>query len=97
MTPEEREIINRHVAYWTERQKEGKVPAFGPVFDPTGSYGIGVVEVETEAEANDLRAHDPVVQSGLTREEIYPMYAVVEGRPTPPPPRPAGTGAERAP
>ena len=56
MTPEERAIMNRHVAYWTARQKEGKVPAFGPVFDSSGSYGIAVVAVETEAEATDLRA-----------------------------------------
>ncbi len=89
MTPDERAIMNRHVAYWTERQKEGKVPAFGPVFDPGGSYGIAVVAVETEGEARALRAGDPVVTSGLFREEIYPMHALVEGRPAPPPPPPA--------
>ncbi len=84
MTPGERAIMNRHVAYWTEKQKQGKVPAFGPVFDPTGSYGIAVVAVEAEEEAWALRAGDPVVTSGLFREDIYPMHALVEGRSAPP-------------
>jgi uncharacterized protein YciI len=96
MTPEERAIMNRHVAYWTARQKEGKVPAFGPVFDSSGSYGIAVVAAETEAEATDLRAGDPVVSTGLFREEIYPMHAVVEGRPAlPPPPAPQPVPPEK--
>ncbi len=92
MTPEERAVMNQHVAYWTARQKEGKVPVFGPVFDPAGAYGIGVVEVPSEDEARALRAGDPVVATGLYREEIYPMHAVIEGRPPsppPPPPQPA--------
>ncbi len=85
MTPDERAVMQRHVGYWAEKQKDGKAPVFGPVFDSQGDYGIAVVTVETEAEAQALRAADPVVVAGLHREEIYPMRAVIEGRPEPGP------------
>ena len=46
MTPDERAIMQQHVVYWTDLMKQGKVHVFGPVLDPNGIYGIGVVEVE---------------------------------------------------
>lgn len=45
MTDVERAAMARHGAYWRERLGEGKVVAFGPVADPAGAYGLGVVVV----------------------------------------------------
>jgi len=75
MTDEERAIMQQHVAYWTEKLKEGKVYAFGPVFDPRGTYGLGIVSVDNEQEVKDLAANDP--GGKINKYEYFPMKAVV--------------------
>ena len=55
---------------------EGWIIAYGPVFDPKGGYGLGIVEVETDEQLNDLIANDPV--NGLNKYEIYPMKAITK-------------------
>ncbi len=77
MTDEERQLMQQHVAYWTELADAGVALLFGPVSDPAGSYGIGVVEVEEEQVAV-LTANDPVTTSGLQfKHEAYVMPRVV--------------------
>jgi uncharacterized protein len=77
MTTEEKQLMQRHIAYWTGLAETGVALVFGPVADPAGSYGIGVVEVE-EAHVADLTANDPVTASGLRfKHEAYVMPQVV--------------------
>ena len=77
MTNEEKQLMQRHVAYWTGLVETGVALVFGPVADPAGSYGIGVVEVEEEHVA-DLTANDPVATSGRQfKHEAYVMPQVV--------------------
>ena len=54
---------------------QGKVLAFGPVLDPQGAYGLGIVEVDNEQEVKDMIAADPA--NGLNRYEYYGMKAVI--------------------
>ena len=75
MSPEERGIMQEHVGYWTELMQQGKVHVFGPVFDPTGAYGMGVVEMESDAEVNEFVAGDPA--SKISHYEVYLMRAVL--------------------
>jgi uncharacterized protein len=75
MTESERAIMIQHVAYWTEKLKEGKVYAFGPVIDPNGIYGLGVVAVENEQELKEIIANDPAGK--INKYEYFPMKAVV--------------------
>lgn len=75
MTEEERAIMIQHVAYWTEKLKLGKVYAFGPVMDPKGIYGLGVVGVDNEQELNEFIANDPAGK--INKYEYFPMRAVV--------------------
>lgn len=77
MTPGERQTMNDHVAYWTERAREGVAIVFGPVADPAGFYGIGVYRAEDEQEMRRLVDADPA--NGLLRYEITPMAAAVVG------------------
>lgn len=77
MTAEERAIMHRHVAYWSERAVQGVAIVFGPVMDPEGVYGIGVYQVQDEAEMRDLLEHDPA--NGLLRYEVSPMANAVVG------------------
>jgi uncharacterized protein len=75
MTDSERAIMLQHVAYWTEYLKRGKVYAFGPVIDPKGIYGLGIVAVENEQELKDILANDPAGR--INKYEYFPMKAVV--------------------
>jgi hypothetical protein len=75
MTDHERAIMVQHVAYWTELLKMGKVYAFGPVIDPKGIYGLGVVAVDSEQELKDMIANDPAEK--INKFEYFPMKAVV--------------------
>lgn len=76
MTAEERSTMQRHVAYWTDLLAKGYVPAFGPVMDPAGVYGISVIGVANQAELDSLIAGDPA-QGLHMRYESFPMRAVV--------------------
>ncbi len=77
MTAEEREIMGRHVAYWSEKAKQGIAIVFGPVMDPEGVYGIGVYQVRDEAEMRELLAQDPA--NGLLQYQVLPMARAVVG------------------
>jgi uncharacterized protein YciI len=74
MTPEERTVMMQHIAYWTELMNKGKVVVFGPVTDPAGAYGMGVVEADTEEELINFMNADPAAT--INRYEHYPMRAV---------------------
>jgi len=77
MTDQERDTMTRHVAYWTEKAKEGISVVFGPVAHPDGFFGIGVYKVNDEAEMRRLVEADPA--NGLLRCEILPMANAVVG------------------
>ncbi len=74
MTPEERSVMEKHVAYWQPYVNDGTVVVLGPVMDPNGGYGIAVVQVDNEAHLRTLIANDPA--NGLNRYECHPMRAV---------------------
>jgi uncharacterized protein YciI len=78
MTPEEAELMKAHGAYWQKKLAEGVAVAFGPVLDPAGAWGLGLVRVEDEAAARAYTAADPVIRAGRGfRYEILPMLALV--------------------
>jgi hypothetical protein len=74
MSDEERGIMQRHIVYWTDCMNKGMVLAFGPVLDPKGDYGLGLVEVENEQQMLDMIANDPA--NGLNNYEYFLMKAV---------------------
>jgi hypothetical protein len=75
MSHGEREIMEKHVTFWTEKMKQGKVYAFGPVFDPKEIYGLGIIAVDNEQELKEFIANDPAGE--INKYEYYPMRAVV--------------------
>ena len=78
MTADERAIMAKHVAYWSEQAALGVAIVFGPVMDPQGVYGVGVYEVQDEAEMRRLLEHDPA--NGLLRyDDVWPMPRAVVG------------------
>jgi hypothetical protein len=75
MTDEERTVMMTHSKYWREWQAKGAVVVFGPVADPSGVFGMGVVGVEDESELQRMIAGDPAAV--ISRIEYFPMKAVL--------------------
>jgi hypothetical protein len=78
ITPEEKELMGAHAVYWRERMAEGKVIVFGPVLDPKGAWGMGVMKARDEAEVLAMNALDPVILASRGfRYETLPMMTAV--------------------
>jgi uncharacterized protein len=75
MSAAEREIMGRHAAYWQPWLDSGQMVVFGPVLDATGSWGLAVVEADSEEELRAFAAGDPVVTTGTGRVEVGKMLA----------------------
>ena len=77
MNAEERAMMAEDASYWRSKLDRGEVVAFGPVLDPKGPYGAGIVSVADEAAARAFADGDPAIKSkrGFVCE-IYPMHAV---------------------
>ena len=72
MTDAEKKAMQEHFAYWEDLLQKGIVIVVGPVFDPKGSWGMAVVEVDDEQSAHLLGKNDPAIKAGL-KFEVYPM------------------------
>jgi len=77
MTDSERAVMQQHVVYWGKLLENGIAIAYGPVLDPQGAYGIGVLCVKTYEELQQVIADDPA--NGLNKYEFAPMRAVYKG------------------
>jgi uncharacterized protein len=78
MTPDERALMEQHVSYWQELMHSKKALAFGPVADPQGGYGIGIIAASDDAEMETLRANDPTIKANQGfRFEALPMPRLV--------------------
>jgi uncharacterized protein YciI len=73
MTPEERAMMGQHSAYLRDLLAQGKLILAGPVLDPAGVFGLGIIEVESHQEALQIAANDPSVRSGMNRYDVIPM------------------------
>jgi hypothetical protein len=78
MNAEEKAMMGEHQQYWKGKLDGGEVVAFGPVLDPKGPYGIGIVAAADELAARAFSDADPAIKSkrGFLCE-IYPMRAVI--------------------
>ncbi|HZQ11821.1 MAG TPA: YciI family protein [Pseudolabrys sp.] len=77
MSEAEKKMMQEHVLYWKGRQDRGEVIVFGPVMDPAGPYGMGVIEAADDAGARAFIAGDPAMRANCGFKcEIYPMRAV---------------------
>ncbi|MBV9945854.1 MAG: SRPBCC domain-containing protein [Myxococcales bacterium] len=78
MSDAERDVMMKHGAYWRELAQKGHAIVFGPVADPKGGWGLGVIRAADEAQMHALRDHDPAILSGRGFQyEILPMVRAV--------------------
>ena len=61
MNEEERALMQVHVEYWREHMRGGRVVIFGPVADPQGPWGLGIVRAAGLPEVQAFCAQDPVI------------------------------------
>jgi len=74
MTDAEAKLMQQHVAHWKGLMDRGLVIVFGPVADPKGTYGVAILELEEEADANALGISDPTMKANVGFHfEVYPM------------------------
>ncbi len=74
MSEAEMKVMQEHGVYWRGLMEQGQVIAFGLVADPAGAFGIGIVEVESEADVQRLTSNDPTIRSGQGfRFTFHPM------------------------
>ncbi|SRR5581483_35646 len=74
MTPEERAVMQAHVAYWAPYIEMRTMIVMGPVADPAGGWGLGVIGVERREELDTLLKNDPA--STLGHWEVFPMLGI---------------------
>lgn len=65
ITDVERSAMNEHADYWRDKAAKGAAIAVGPVMDPKGAWGLGIVECEDGAAARWLADADPIAKAGL--------------------------------
>jgi uncharacterized protein YciI len=72
MTDAERAMMQDHVAYWTKLAETGIVVALGPVADPKGFYGIGILQLDDGVDPATLTNGDPAIlaNAGLHYEIV---------------------------
>jgi uncharacterized protein YndB with AHSA1/START domain len=78
MTDAERGLMMQHVAYCKEQLAVGNAVVFGPVADPKGAWGLGVIRATDDAGVAAFAAGDPIVRANLGfRYEVVPMMNVM--------------------
>jgi hypothetical protein len=74
----ERAPMMAHVAYWSELLRAGHAVVFGPIADPAGAHGIGIVAVRDEGELASILSKDPAILAGRgLRHDVAPMAQAV--------------------
>jgi uncharacterized protein YciI len=77
MNAEEKAMMEEHLGYWKAKLDSGVVLVFGPVLDPSGPYGAGIISVADQAAARGFADADPAIESGRGFVcDINPMHAV---------------------
>jgi uncharacterized protein YndB with AHSA1/START domain/uncharacterized protein YciI len=78
MNQDEKKMMGEHAAFWRKLLEEGVAVAFGPVADPKGGWGVGIIEVDDASEVKRIEANDPAIRSGLgLRYEVLPMVRAI--------------------
>jgi len=78
MNEDEKRMMQEHAGYWRKLLAQGVAVAFGPVADPKGPWGLGVVEVDSADAVKAIEADDPAIKSGRgLRYEVLPMMTAV--------------------
>jgi uncharacterized protein len=73
MSDAEQHVMHQHQEFWRELLAEGRVVVYGPVSDPAGAWGLGVLRASNRVEVIEYCNVDPAVASGLMTFETFPI------------------------
>jgi uncharacterized protein YciI len=78
-TPEEEKTVSQHIAHLQRLAQEGVVVLAGrtQTADP-GTFGIVILNANSEDEARQRMEGDPAVKGGVMRAELYPFRVAVK-------------------
>ena len=65
MNEAERAIMQHHAEYWSAQRDAGTAIVVGPVMDPKGVWGLGVVEVDGAEQLQELIDNDPAAKARI--------------------------------
>jgi uncharacterized protein YciI len=71
MAADEQSAMAGHMEYWQRLLREGKVVVYGPVADPEGVWGLGVLRAADRAEVLAIGERDPSVTAGINTFEVF--------------------------
>jgi uncharacterized protein YndB with AHSA1/START domain len=77
MTDAERAVMGAHAAYLRAQLAAGAAIAFGPVADPAGGWGLGILRARDESAVRAIEAKDPAVAELGFHYEVLPMLTLV--------------------
>jgi hypothetical protein len=73
MTESERKVMQEHAVYWKGLVDDGIAVVFGLVLDPTGPWGVAIIDVADESYARVIGTNDPAVKTGVLTFDVFPM------------------------
>jgi uncharacterized protein len=76
-TDDEARIVSDRYEYLVRLRDEGKLVVAGPSIKRGDTFGIGVLDVDDEADVQAIVAADPAVVSGAMTAEIRPLRIAV--------------------
>lgn len=79
LTPHEQDVMAQHAEYWRGLLAAGRVVVFGPVADPEGMWGLGVVRAGSQAEVVDVAHNDPAISSGVATFDVAEIVGALTG------------------
>jgi uncharacterized protein len=77
MTPDEQRAMAEHQEYWQQLLRDGRVVVYGPVADPEGVWGMGVLRAADRAEVLAIAERDPSVVAGVNTFEVFEIMGGV--------------------
>jgi uncharacterized protein YciI len=77
MTPTEQQAMAAHQEYWQQLLRDGRVVVYGPVADPEGVWGLGVLRAVDRAEVLAIAENDPSVTAGINTFEVFEILGAV--------------------
>ena len=75
MNEKEKAVMQSHIHYWDGLFEQRKVLIYGPVLHSNGVYGLAILEVTSDEEAQMIVNNDPAITSQINTYELVPMLA----------------------
>ncbi|BCI51452.1 hypothetical protein NIIDNTM18_07300 [Mycolicibacterium litorale] len=79
MTADEQQAMAGHQDYWRDLLAAGRVVVYGPVADPEGVWGLGVLRAADRAEVLEIGRRDPSVLAGVNTFEVFEIMGGTTG------------------